>query len=94
MEEIPGHVLKSNDVKVEGHFRLDVDAGVGMRAKAGTAMLTEPQVLVTETHAEFAVIEVTCRCGGKTHIRCEYAPAPSTEPKPDQKNDGETDNAS
>jgi hypothetical protein len=84
MEETPGHVLKSNDVKVEGYFRLDADIAAPSQAKAGNAMLAQPQVLVVEKHPEYAVMEVTCRCGDKTHIRCEYAPAHSAEQKPDK----------
>jgi hypothetical protein len=84
MDETPGHVLKSNDVKVEGHFRLDADIAVSAQAKSGNAMLAQPQVLVVENHPEFAVMEVTCRCGDKIHIRCEYAPAHSAEQKPNK----------
>ena len=94
MEKTPGHVLKSNEVKLEGRFRLEVDQGVPRQAKAGNVMLAQPQVLVVENHPEFAVMEVTCRCGEKTHIRCEYLGGHSTEQKPEQQNDGETDNAS
>ena len=94
MEEAPGHVLKSSDVKVEGHFRLDADITVPAQAKAGNAMSAQRQVVVVENHPEFAVMEVTCRCGDKTHIRCEYAPTHSTKQKPNHQNDGENDNAS
>ncbi len=94
MEKTPGHVLKSNEVKLEGHFRLDADRGVPGQAKAGNVTLGQPQVLVVENHPEFAVMEVTCRCGEKTHIRCEYLTTHSTEQKPDQQNDGEHDDAS
>ena len=94
MEKTPGHVLKSNDVKLEGRFRLDADRGAPGRANAGNVTLDQPQVLVVESHPEFAVMEVTCRCGEKTHIRCEYLSTHSTEQKPDQQNDGENNDAS
>jgi len=94
MEETPGHVLKSNDVKVEGHFRLDAGITAPSQAKAGNAMSAQRQVVVVENHPEFAVMEVTCRCGDKTHIRCEYATAHSTEQKQDHQNDGENDDES
>ncbi len=94
MEKTPGHVLKSNKIKLEGHFCLDADRDVPRQAKSGNVTLAQPQVLVVENHPEFAVMEVTCRCGEKTHIRCEYLTTHSTEQKPDQKNDGENDDAS
>ena len=84
MEEAPGHVLKSSDVKVEGTFRLEVDQGVLVQANAGNAKLAQPEVLVMENHPEFAVMEVTCRCGDKTQIRCEYAATNSTEQEPEK----------
>ncbi len=84
MEEAAGHVLKSNDVEVEGCFRLEVDQSVSVQANAGNAKLAQPEVLVVENHPEFAVMEVTCRCGEKTHIRCEYLATNSTEQEPDQ----------
>jgi hypothetical protein len=94
MEKTAGHVLKSTDVKLEGRFRLDAGGEAPGRANAGNVTLDQPQVLVVESHPEFAVMEVTCRCGEKTHIRCEYSTNHSTEQKPDTKNDGENDDAS
>ena len=84
MEEAPGHVLKSNDIKMEGSFHLEVDHAVPVQANTENAKLAQPEVLVIENHPEFAVMEVTCRCGVKTQIRCEYATAHSTEQKPEQ----------
>ncbi len=84
MEETPGHVLKSNDVKVDGCFRLEADQSVARQAKPGNATLAQAQVVVVENHPEFAVMEVTCRCGDKTRIRCEYAPVHSAEQKPNK----------
>lgn len=85
MEKTAGHVLKSNDVKLEGRFRLDAGGDAPERANAGNVTLAQPQVLIVENQPEFAVMEVTCRCGEKTHIRCEYLAT---------KNDGENDHAS
>ncbi len=85
MEKTAGHVIKSNDVKLEGRFRLDAGQAAPRRASAGNVTLAQPQVLVVENQPEFAVMEVTCRCGEKTHIRCEYLAT---------KNEGENDHAS
>ena len=93
MEKAAIHVLKSNDVKLEGRFRLDVGQGVPTTANKRNAASSPPQVRIVENHPEFAVLELVCGCGAKTNIRCEYTDAPSTEQGPDQKINGENDNA-
>ena len=94
MESPIGHILKSNDVKLEGRFRLDVGQNAINSANEKNATLSPAQVRIVENHPEFAVMEVTCGCGAKTHIRCEYTDSKSTEQRTDQKNNGENDNAS
>ncbi len=93
MESPTGHILKSNDVKLEGRFRLDVGQGARNSANEKNATLSPAQVRIVEDYPEFAVMEVTCGCGTKTHIRCEYADAQSTEQRADQESNGENDNA-
>ncbi|MHC4570553.1 MAG: hypothetical protein ACYS0C_00555 [Planctomycetota bacterium] len=80
MEYSAGHILKADNVKLEGQFRLDV-AHIGQGpAKGKTLTSATQQACIVESHPEFAVIEVTCSCGTKTHLRCEYTDAkPSTE---------------
>ncbi len=88
MGKTAGHILKSNDVKLEGRFHLDV----GQIAPEPTK--GENVALIVENHPEFAVIEVSCSCGAKTHIRCEYADVQSADQESDQtKIIGENDNA-
>ena len=94
MEKAARHVLKSNNVKLEGRFCLDVGQGVPNSENERNATSSPAQVRIVENHPEFAVMEVTCGCGAKTHIRCEYTDAQSTEQRTDQKDNGENDNAS
>ncbi len=73
MAKAAGHILKASEVKLEGNFCLDVTQNsAGQPRPAGTALVT-PQARITENHPEFAVIEITCSCGTKLHLRCEYA---------------------
>ncbi len=72
MESPTGHILKSNDVKLEGRFRLDIGQNVPNSANEKNATSSPAQVRIVENHPEFAVMEITCGCGVKTHIRCEY----------------------
>ncbi len=77
MTRTSGRILKSENVKVEGQYRLDVGptgiSKAGVLA-AGTQAVTK-QARVIESHPQYAVIEVTCSCGGKTLLRCEYTGA-------------------
>lgn len=94
MEKVAGHILKSSDVKLEGQFRLDVGQTIPGSANKGNVTSAEPKVSILEKNPEFAEMEVTCCCGAKTHIRCEYARAQSDEQVNEQKNSGENENES
>jgi hypothetical protein len=75
MPKTAGHILKSHEVKLEGQFRLDVaqvQSRTGKPAQKSPA-LKDPQVRIVENRPEFADIEMTCSCGLKTHLKCEYA---------------------
>ncbi|MHC4748205.1 MAG: hypothetical protein ACYS18_12960, partial [Planctomycetota bacterium] len=39
----------------------------------------QPQARILESRPDFAVIEITCSCGKKTNLRCEYAPDQSSD---------------
>ncbi|MHC4114901.1 MAG: hypothetical protein ACYSSL_06255 [Planctomycetota bacterium] len=94
MEEAAKRILKGSDVKLEGQFRLDIGQGNPGSVNKRNVTSAPAQVCMVENHPEFAVIEVTCGCGAKTHIRCEYIEAQSTEKGPESKNDGENENES
>jgi hypothetical protein len=70
-----GKVLKSSEVEVEGKFSLDL-AGIvspGPNSKQQMQSPSTPaKVRVLENQKDFAVMEVTCSCGRKTIIRCDY----------------------
>lgn len=82
MENTTGSVLKSDAVKVEGTFNLGAES-----AATATATATSPntpkanpgsvktQASIIENNPEFVLIELTCSCGTKTHVKCQYADA-------------------
>ncbi|MHC4070233.1 MAG: hypothetical protein ACYSR8_11800 [Planctomycetota bacterium] len=81
MPKAAGHILKSDDVKLEGQFRLDV-AQVQPQTggpKEQSMALAAPQARIVENHPEFADIEITCSCGTKTYLKCEYASTQAPE---------------
>jgi len=84
MPQTVGRILKGSDVKLEGRFHL----GLGLSATAPNGRninLTSPQVRIVDKQPSFAVIELTCSCGLKTRIRCDYA-EPNAPAEPDQNN--------
>ena len=81
MPKTAGHIIKGEDVKLEGQFRLDVtnmQSPKGGPKQAPPALVT-PQARIAKSQPEFAVIEVTCSCGRRTDLRCEYAGAQAPE---------------
>ena len=75
MGKTAGRVLKAEDVKLEGLFHLDLiqaDLSIPRGKKAAVAA---PTARVVESRPEFVVVEITCSCGAKTQLKCEYAGA-------------------
>ena len=94
MEKTARRILKSNNVKLEGRFRLNVSQSIPNAANKKNVTSAEPQVRIMESQPEFTAMEVTCCCGAKTHIRCEYPEVHSAEQETAQQNNGENDNES
>lgn len=72
METPAGRILKGSDVRVEGRLRLEA-ARSGDRSLKESCPASEPDVRIVKKHPEFALVEVTCSCGQKLYLRCEYA---------------------
>ena len=71
-------ILKSNDVRLQGSFQLELP-------KEKSTPAATAQVRVLENNPQFTVLEITCPCGEKTNIRCEYAASQTTPKTPQQK---------
>jgi len=77
MAKSTGRIIKASNVRMDGHFRISTGGtssgttGKAAPASPGAAL----QVNIVETQADYAVLEVTCSCGTKTHIKCEYGNA-------------------
>jgi len=70
-------VLKQHQVEIRGSVCLSPGAktqGRVLAPRAGGAVCGVPQqARVIESNSEYAIIEVVCSCGGKSHIQCNYA---------------------
>jgi hypothetical protein len=86
MIQVAARVLRADSVKVEGRLSLDLKQAQLQPPKANNAASVKPQVRILENHPDFAVIEITCSCGTKTNLRCEYAAAESPVEAPKTRN--------
>ncbi|MFQ6034687.1 MAG: hypothetical protein ACE5NM_02430 [Sedimentisphaerales bacterium] len=72
MAEIVGQILKSEEVKLEGQVQLNAarpqPTPVPLGGKNGGRLTAN----IVENQPEFAIIEITCCCGARTYLRCEY----------------------
>ena len=94
MKNAAGHILKGDAVNLQGSFQLDMGKIAPGPTKNKNVTSGVPQARIVENHPQFAVIEVTCCCGAKTHIRCDYAGSQSTEQESDKTTiNGENNNA-
>jgi len=85
-----GNILKSTDVEVTGRFLLEIQALLATSQSEKHAAPGVPEVRVVENHPEFGVLEITCACGRKSYVKCEYATVRTGEQRPDgQENVGE-----
>jgi len=73
MADKVSRVLKKDEVTVEGQRHLDVAGSRTNMQQGRVAAASAAQARVVENSSEFAVIEVTCSCGKKTHLKCLYA---------------------
>lgn len=73
MIEATARILRADSVKVEGRLSLELEQTHPQLPRATNAASVQPQVRILENHPDFAVIEITCSCGSKTNLRCEYA---------------------
>jgi hypothetical protein len=75
MAKAAGRILKGNNVKLGDRFQLDTSEVAPTPTKGKDVASATPQVSIVENQPEFVVMEVTCSCGTKTYVRCEYAAA-------------------
>ncbi len=72
MRKTTENVLKSTEVEIEGRLCLDAQPPATGPTPQNSQQRGQPQVQIVENQAGFAVLEVTCSCGVKSYIKCEY----------------------
>ncbi len=66
MERSTARIIKGAEATVQGRFQLQAGCPVQDQTPAS-------QVRVTENQPDYIVLEITCSCGKKSHVKCEYA---------------------
>lgn len=72
MEKTAGGVLKAEEVKLQGQYHFDVGGASQDAGGVSKPVSGGPQVRIVENNGEYAVMEITCACGTKTQVRCDY----------------------
>jgi uncharacterized protein YuzB (UPF0349 family) len=73
MKKAPARILKAGNVKFEGQFLLGAGQAKPGPSNEKNAGSCEPKVCVLEKNPKFSIVEITCSCGTKTCLKCEYA---------------------
>ncbi|MDO8303885.1 MAG: hypothetical protein Q7T18_11645 [Sedimentisphaerales bacterium] len=86
MSQNLGHVLRKDQVKIAGSYRLDLAAGHAQPPQSSGAVKSKPttgspQVRIVENSPQGVILECTCPCGTRTYIQCDYASAVSIDQK-------------
>lgn len=79
MQKKTGQILKSDQVELEGSFKLDPGQTQANNARPNKPVSAAPQVRILENNPEYAVIGVTCCCGTEFTVKCDYADAQAAE---------------
>ncbi len=68
-------IIKAKDNAVQGGFKIALNMPVGDTAQPlpqSVSHTSEPHAAIVQATDQFAVIEVTCTCGNKVSIKCEF----------------------
>ena len=82
-------VIKKDRVRISGTVRLTPEDGHAPVRTAASAQedsnaISVPQeARVIESNSDYAIIEVTCSCGDKMNIQCNYAAMTQQSPSAD-----------
>jgi hypothetical protein len=73
MTQPASRIIKNGQMEIEGRMTIDLGnfpPSAGQAAKGAPAAPAKVRIL--ENQDQYAVMEVTCSCGKKTIIRCDY----------------------
>lgn len=65
-------IIKADNVKLDGQVSLELNSSAG-NGRAKAACKGESGAIIIEKNSQYMVVEITCSCGKKTNLRCEFA---------------------
>ena len=80
MQKTFEHIIKAENVSTDGLFRIEP----GRPTSQPKTNNVPAQVRVVENTNDFAVIEITCSCGTKTLLKCQYPNGQPPAQEPDR----------
>ena len=72
----PAKIIKGDNVDLQGKFQIDINQTSS--AKNTTAEKQQPanntpaKAILVENQPDCAIVEITCSCGKKTYLKCQY----------------------
>jgi hypothetical protein len=72
MMQTINRVLKSSEVEIEGRCNLDIGRSVSTAQPGKSGVCAAAKAVLLDNNNEYALIELTCSCGKKALVRCEY----------------------
>jgi len=72
MMQTMNRVLKSSEVEIDGRCNLDIGHSVSPAQPGKSNAGAAANAKILDNNNEYTLIELTCSCGQKTLVRCEY----------------------
>lgn len=72
MEQTAGKILKSNQVNIEGKYKLELSQTNHRSHDSLNNTLKSPQVKIIENNEGYVVIQVICSCGEQINLKGNY----------------------
>jgi len=75
MLQTMNRILKSDEVEIDGRCHLDIGHAFSPAQHSRSNNIVAAKAKILDNTNEYALIELTCACGRKTLVRCDYGDA-------------------
>jgi hypothetical protein len=82
MMQTMNRILKSDEVEMDGRCHLDIGHTVSSAQLNRNNSVTAAKAKILDNNSEYALVELTCCCGKKTLVRCEYGDTTAAKGNP------------
>jgi hypothetical protein len=81
MMQTMNRILKSSEVEIDGRCNLNIGRPVSPAQTGKSNAGAAAKAKILDNNNEYTLIELTCSCGQKTLVRCEYGDVPAAGQK-------------